>query len=270
MSNDLNSPVRSPSYPVMSLADAITAVRKIDAQYRSSKVDRVAAAKLVGYSSLSGPANKALAALAQYGLVERAGKGEMRVTSRARAILHPDNDAEKRSELRSAAFEPSLFRELQERYPNMNPPEDGVVMYLNRKGFNQSAIRPAAKAYLQTLLFLEDESATESHGVTSAEGSMSETEDVNDASTETQNATRPILAAAVNAPMPPAAFANVAPKLNEINMNIRGDQVLLEALLDYEGILALEKKIAALKVLLAVHHDANDTGKGEDYEQLLG
>ena len=110
--SDIAQPIRSPSYPSMSLADAVDAVKKIEHNYRTSRVDRVAAAKLMGYSSLSGPANKALAALAQYGLVERAGKGEMRVSSRATAILHPDNPSERMENLRLAAFEPSLFRDL--------------------------------------------------------------------------------------------------------------------------------------------------------------
>lgn len=157
-------PIRSPSYPIMSLSEAIEQVRKIEKNYRTANVDRVAAAKLVGYSGLSGPANKALAALAQYGLVERAGKGEMRVTGRALAILYSDSDTEKLQNLRAAAFEPNLFRELQERYPNMTPPADGVESFLNRRGFNQTAIRPAMKAYLDTLLFLEQAGATESHG----------------------------------------------------------------------------------------------------------
>lgn len=157
-------PIRSPSYPNAALSEAISQVRKIEQLYRSSPVDREVAAKIIGYSSLSGPANKALAALAQYGLVERAGKGEMRVTSRAQAILHPNNDDEQRAQLKAAAMEPQLFRELQERFPNMVPPEDGVVTYLNRQGFNQTAIRPAAKAYLQTLRFLEEAGVNESHG----------------------------------------------------------------------------------------------------------
>lgn len=160
-------PVRSPSYPSLSLSDAIAQVRKIEGLYRLSPVDRVAAAKLIGYAGLSGPANQALASLAQYGLVERAGKGEIRVTERGRAILHPNSEEEKRQGLRTAAFDPSLFRELHERWPNMMPPEDGVLTYLNRQGFNQSAIRPAAKAYLQTLLFLEESAGSESHSATS-------------------------------------------------------------------------------------------------------
>lgn len=153
---DAAQPIRSPSYPGVSLAEALDSVRKIEQGYRTSKVDRVVAAKLIGYSSLSGAAAKALASLAQYGLVERAGKGELRVAERALGILHPDTAQEKEANLRLAAFEPPLFRELQERYPNIVPPEDGIITYLNRKGFNQSAIRPAVKAYLQTLQYLKE------------------------------------------------------------------------------------------------------------------
>lgn len=173
MSNGPETPVRSPAYPVWSLSESVTAVAKIEGIYRNGKVDREAAAKLVGYSGLSGPANKALAALAQFGLVERAGKGEMRVTHRARAILHPDNEQEKRGELWAAAMEPKLFRELHERWPGIKPPEEGIVLYLNRQGFNKTAIRPAAKAYLQTLLYLEEAGASESHGSAAPDGQES-------------------------------------------------------------------------------------------------
>jgi len=251
MSNGIETPVRSPSYPVWPLSDAVTAVGKIEAQYRLSKVDREAAVKLIGYSGLSGPSNKALAALAQYGLVERAGKGEMRVTPRARAILHPDSDDEKRQELQAAAFEPKLFRELQERWPGIIPPEEGVVLFLNRKGFNQSAIRPAAKAYLQTLLYLEEFGASESHGEGEREGAESVERQTTEPQMQTDPApSRPITATPHAGTPPRAGAAMAAEALNEINMNIRGDKVHLEGWLDYSGVLDLEAKIAALKLLL--------------------
>lgn len=166
MSSTAAKPIRSPSYPSSSLSEAIGQARKIEAQYRLSPIDRVDAAKLIGYSGLSGPAAQALSALAHYGLVERAGKGEMRVTSLAQAILHPNSDDEKRKSLWRAAFEPALFRELQERWPNIVPPEDGIVTYLNRQGFNQTATKPVARAYLRTLAYLAEAGATESHGAT--------------------------------------------------------------------------------------------------------
>ena len=149
-------------------------VAKIEKVYRQSQVDREVAAKLIGYSGLSGPASKALAALASYGLVERAGKGEMRVTSRARAILYPDNLQERRQNLIAAAFEPKLFQELRGRFPDMIQPEDGIITYLHRQGFNQSAIRPAMKAYRDTLLLLEQEGASDSHGNEQPTGARSD------------------------------------------------------------------------------------------------
>ena len=164
MSNEAANKIRSPSYPTMSLADAVEAVRKIEGQYRSSDVDRTVAAKLLGYSGITGASASVMAALAHFGLVERAGKGHLRVTARARAILHPQSPAEKRENLFAAALAPDLFRELQERFPDMIPPEDGVVTHLNRQGFNPSAVRPAAKAYLSTLTYLEEAGVSESHG----------------------------------------------------------------------------------------------------------
>lgn len=165
MSDTASKPIRSPSYPSMSLERAIQAVRKIEDKYRSSPVDRTDGAKLIGFSSLSGPANQALSALTSYGLVERAGKGEMRVTPRAKAILHPNHDAEKKQALLAAALEPQLYRDLRERFSDVAlPPEDGVVSYLNRQNFNANAIRPAAKAFLDTLSYLEEAGANDSHG----------------------------------------------------------------------------------------------------------
>lgn len=267
MSTTPDSPVRSPSYPVMSLADAVAAVHKIEAQYRSSKVDREIAAKMIGYSGLSGPANKALAALAQYGLVERAGKGEMRVTERARAILHPNDDAEKRIELQAAALEPSLFREMQDRWPNMIPPEDGVISYFNRRGFNPSAIRPAARAYLQTLLYLEEVNDSDSHGSESpgaAHGSANEPESIMD---QPQAPSPRALVLASSAPIAmPAAFDSGmgGSPLNKINMNIQADVVHLSATLNYRGLTMLEKKIASLKALMEPDDSEDDREDDDD------
>lgn len=119
---------------------------------------------LLGYTAGSGPSNKALADLASYGLVERAGKGELRVTRRAQAILYPQTPAELKHALREAAFDPSLFQELRDRFAGLeSPPEDGIATYLNRAGFNSNSIRPATRAYLATLAYLQQFGATESN-----------------------------------------------------------------------------------------------------------
>jgi hypothetical protein len=168
-------PIRSPSYPSMSLEGAIAAVAKIETVYRSSPVDRDIGVKKLGYSASSGPANKALAALASFGLVERAGKGMMRVTPLARTILHPRDDSEKNTALMQAAMLPRLFQDIRGRFPDLPiPPEDGVRAYLERQGFNASAVGPAAKAFLETMRFIEQSGASESHSNQSASGEESD------------------------------------------------------------------------------------------------
>lgn len=252
-------PIRSPSYPSSSLSDAIAQVRKIEAAYRLSPVDREAAAKMIGYAGLSGPANKTLAALAQYGFVERAGKGEMRVTARARAILHPNSDDEKRQSLLSAAFEPQLFQDLRGRWPNMIPPEDGVVTYLNRQGFNQSAIRPAARAYLQTLRYLEEVGVSESYGTeTNAHSESSGSDDFEATNVQPQDNIPP---SSTPPPRPPQGGAPTS--LNKINLNVQGDLVHISAVLDLKGVGVLEKKLATLKLLLETDPDLEDVGGQE-------
>lgn len=158
----------------MPLKAAVEAAGKIENQYRSSAVDRTVAAKLIGYKSLSGPANKALAALAAYGLMERAGKGEARITDLAKSILHPTDDLEKMHGLSQAASEPPLFKEIKSRFKGIPiPPEDGLTTYLNREGFNPTAIKPAAKAFLETMRYLQEMGVSESHNIESPSGADS-------------------------------------------------------------------------------------------------
>ena len=159
-----NKPIYSPSYPNLSLAACIDHAKKIEGLYRTNAADRKTAAKLMGYSGLSGPANKALAALASYGLTERAGKGMLRVTPLAVSIIHPQSDSERKEALFKAAQSPQLFRDIREQFPDLPvPPEPGVVTHLNRAGFNPNSVPRAAKAFLETARFVEQLGDTKSH-----------------------------------------------------------------------------------------------------------
>ena len=166
--------LRSPSYPSLSLRAAVEAVGKIEARYRTSAVDRDEAAKLIGFSRRSGPANQALASLASYGLLERAGKGDARVTHRAREILHPNKPEDRIEHLEAAALTPPLFQELRDRFPDVQiPPESGVVTHLNRRNFNPSAVPKAAQAFLDTVVYLEELKGSDSHDTESSNGGES-------------------------------------------------------------------------------------------------
>jgi hypothetical protein len=62
-----------------------------------------------------------------------------------------------------------------------------------------------------------------------------------------------------------AAPAPLKPKLNKIGMNMQGHLVHIEALLDYDGLLALEQKIQGLKsVIDRIEKNALDEAEADD------
>lgn len=158
--------IRSPNYPSLSLSDAIDLTKKIYDESRTNPIDREAAVKDMGYSGITGRSAKLLATLLQYALLERAGKGGVRVTKTAVDIIHPDADGGigRRRALLEAAFSPGLFHELRERFSDGVPSENALKSYLMRQNFADVAVGPAINAYLETCRFLQQENAFESHG----------------------------------------------------------------------------------------------------------
>ena len=108
---------QSPGYPNAALPKAIQSVRLIFDADRRNPIDRDLAARHIGYSGSSGAADKAIATLAHYGLTEKAGKGEVRVSQLALDIIHPDKPEDRKRALLQAAFNPQIFKDLRERFP---------------------------------------------------------------------------------------------------------------------------------------------------------
>lgn len=156
--------VHSPGYPNTSLPKALAHARSIHAADRRNIIDREAAVKHMGYSGQSGAADKALASLAHYGLVEKAGKGQTRVTQLAVDILHPDTQEQRKKALAEAAYTPSIFAEIRERFQDGHPSESALRSWLVRENFLDRAIGPVVSSYMETLRYLEQEGAFESGG----------------------------------------------------------------------------------------------------------
>lgn len=175
----------SPGYPSMPLSKAISAVKKIFDADRQAPVDRAVAAKHIGYSGQSGASDKALASLAHYGLLEKAGKGETRVTQLAVDILHPDTTGQRRAALRQAGLKPGIFQEIYDRYEGRLPSEEALRSYLLRANFQNIAVNPVISSYSETFRYLEQEKAFESGGVEPETGEESETLDINQPQGET-------------------------------------------------------------------------------------
>lgn len=260
----------SPGYPSMALPKAIAAVRKMFEADRRNPIDRVTAAKHIGYSGQSGASDKALGSLAHYGLVEKTGKGELRVTQLAVDIIHPDptKQGSEANALWHAGMNPQVFKELRARFPD-HVSESSLRSYLIREGFNNVAVSPLMNAFFETFRFLEQYKDFESGGIGSAEGGESDPSDDNgtDEMNDTATIERPATAPQTKPVTTPAP--DIPSVLNRPRMDIQGDKVRLDALLDLNGLIDLEKKLPALKMLLQVYQEANDPA-GDEKDEYNG
>lgn len=145
---------RSPSYPPLSLREAVERVGVLYNAIGVHPTSREVLAKGLGYSGISGASATTIGALNKYGLIEGRGD-EVRVSDRAMAILHPHGPEEKNAALRAAATEPELFREIAERFPGRAPNDELLRNYLLRNKFLPQAVDAAISAYKETIEFVE-------------------------------------------------------------------------------------------------------------------
>jgi len=154
--------MRSPNFPQISLGQAIDLVGKIHREDRTNSIDKEVAAKHMGYTGLTGRTLKLLGALSQFGLLEKVGKGQVRVSKTAVSILHWGTEEEKREALAKAGASPALFRRIRGTFEN--PSDRTVTSYLIKEGFTDSAIPAVLKSYKETNRFLADAGVSESYG----------------------------------------------------------------------------------------------------------
>lgn len=127
-------------------------------------VDRETAVEHIGYSSLNGASATALASIKQYGLIEDAGKGMLKLTSLALDMLEPESEEGRDAALLKAAFSPSLFETLQGQFPGRVPSESNLRAYLLRNEFTQAAVKSVVPAYLETCEYIAENEESERTG----------------------------------------------------------------------------------------------------------
>lgn len=148
---------RSPNYPAFGLPDALEKVGQLYRNMHTHAGTREDIALGMGYASLNGSSMSAISALHKYGLIEGRGD-EISVSDRSMKILHPQSSEERAAAIRAAAIAPSLFAELDERFPGKVPNTELLQNYLARKGFAQSALTSVVRSYLDTKELVEAES----------------------------------------------------------------------------------------------------------------
>jgi hypothetical protein len=152
---------RSRAYPVSPLETAVEDLKTLDRELGRVRHDRDAVAQALGYKSGSGAAARKVAALVQYGFVER-HKDEYQVAELADHVLHPTTERERAEALRMAFFNVALFEEVVNsfRAGGRLPGQLANLLY------RQHRITAAAKEEVAEILLASAESA----GIIDGEG----------------------------------------------------------------------------------------------------
>ena len=149
---------RSPRYPGIDLQEAVEKVARIfEAEHDSPMSGEVAVGHL-GYGSLNGASLMMLSALRKYGLLE--GRAEQtRVSKDAITIIadaEVSDQTERQEALRRALVTNSIFAKLYSRFgPTASEPN--IKSYLLKSGFKPDAAMTAARSYLDSVAFVQQE-----------------------------------------------------------------------------------------------------------------
>lgn len=199
--------MRSPNFPTVPLAQAIGLVEKIFREDRTNSIDKEVAARHMGYTGLTGRTLKLLGALSQYGLTEKVGKGQIRVSRNAVSILHWSDESERTEAIAKAGTSPALFRRIRDAFED-NPSDRTLTSYLIKEGFTDSAIPAVLKSYKETNRFLAENGVSESYGRGGNDDAESFSDEEEDEEEMKHSATP---SASVAAPAPVAAPTMPAP-----------------------------------------------------------
>jgi hypothetical protein len=144
---------RSPNYPALSLEAALAAVRKLKTADGTSPVPQETLAKFAGHNKMSGPARSKIAGIRQYGLIDSAGPGKVRVADRALPLFfHEPADREYQQTLKALALTPPLFSALFENYAQASEATIRLHLVRERK-FSEEGAKKLARIFKDNLAF---------------------------------------------------------------------------------------------------------------------
>jgi hypothetical protein len=144
---------RSPNYPAYDLGNAVAFAKKVFDAERKSSAKPEAIAGALGYAGLSGAARTKIATLRQYGLLEDAPEGKVRLSNRAIQLANlTPADADWAKVALEAALVPPLFREFRDKYPEASD-RNLELDLITVKHFSPDGARRVIRSYRDTLRF---------------------------------------------------------------------------------------------------------------------
>lgn len=147
---------KSPNAPAYSLQECLEDTRRIFRIENQVPLSRESIAEHLSLASQSGPFNRKLSSLRQYGLLEAIGK-DLRVSDLFLHIDHAADDNERRRSLREAVGRPAIFQSLLSQYENSGgglPSDLNLTNQLLLKHrFTKNNAETVAKAFLESARF---------------------------------------------------------------------------------------------------------------------
>ena len=149
--------VRSPSYPSISLREAVDKIKQVYDKDYQNKIDRALVAAHMGYQSLNGKSLGVLSAVSKFGLLEGRGDANWVSDMALSIIAHERGSAERAAALQDAARRPELFSALDAKFQNGRASDAALRSYLLTQKFIPSAAELAIRSYRETKQFVEEE-----------------------------------------------------------------------------------------------------------------
>ncbi|HSK79494.1 MAG TPA: hypothetical protein VLQ45_23775 [Thermoanaerobaculia bacterium] len=144
--------VRSPSYPALSLPEALDRARTLYEKEHRAEVRPEMAVSYWGFVPSSSGGRRIRTALEAFGLLE--GEDRIRITDRAVRLLLDESGPERERLLGETALLPPLYARLWERYgPNPPAPRELRLKLILDDGFNENSVDGFIRSYLETLEF---------------------------------------------------------------------------------------------------------------------
>ncbi len=149
---------RSPSYPAISLKEALDKISEVYERDYQNPIPKAVAAAHMGYGGLNGKSLGVLAALGKYGLLEGRGN-ESHVTDLAvKIIAHPPGTPERAQAIKEAAEKPELFNELDSRFQGGKASDQAIRSYLLTQKFIPAGADAVIRSYRETKELVSGES----------------------------------------------------------------------------------------------------------------
>lgn len=153
---------RSPSYPALSLSDAVDRAMVLYQKEGRNKVAIHAAVQGWGYSQKSSGGMASVAALKTWGLLEDEGTGASRrvwLSPHGLDIVRDNrpNSSERAKRLAEMALAPKIIATLHEQFGSDPVSDENLRYFLESAEYNPNAVKDIIKVYRDALSYVEDD-----------------------------------------------------------------------------------------------------------------